>query len=403
MPVQLYSLHAAATSGYCLLLALLLCVAEADAQLDKQTDTSAHFVPIIPLDKSARLSNVDVIFNMQAALDNGFADGQYGGGKFNMNQFRLEIRGRVAPHVYFRFRDRYTRAAEPQTVDGVSRSTDMAFIDLELSKKWGLALGKLCADFGGYEFDTNPIFMYDYNDIVKYGDNFLSGVQASWKMNERHRFTVQVLNARTRAFREVYDTLPPNIQPAQFPSLLVGNWRGKLFHGKVGTLWSYGLFTQAQHSYVYYLALGNRFDAGKWHLKYDFKWAREDLDRNTVITRLIPKSYYPYPANDVAYIEHWIQAEYRASYHWNAGLVAFTGNDYWKGNPAASADPHLRTTWGIIPSIEYLPFTKLNMRFFCSYTARIYHFTPYAQTAFGLRNSHTGLAMIGVLAPLAVL
>jgi hypothetical protein len=33
----------------------------------------------------------------------------------------------------------------------------------------------MCADWGAWEFDWNPIDIYEYSDIVEYADNFLSG------------------------------------------------------------------------------------------------------------------------------------------------------------------------------------------------------------------------------------
>ena len=48
--------------------------------------------------------------------------------------------------------------------------------------------GKLCADWGGYEFDLNPIDVYQYSDIIDYADNFLAGVGVSYKMNPNNQF-----------------------------------------------------------------------------------------------------------------------------------------------------------------------------------------------------------------------
>lgn len=137
------------------------------AQYQKQTDTTVnHMKPLISLERVNLLKNVDMIANMQYGLRNEFADGDYTDSRFSMNQFRLEIKGKVFDNVYFRFRDRYTRATEPQSLDGISHSTDMAFIQIDIKKKWSLAFGKMCADWGGYEFDLNPIDIYAYNDIV---------------------------------------------------------------------------------------------------------------------------------------------------------------------------------------------------------------------------------------------
>nr|WP_315814547.1 porin [Paraflavitalea speifideiaquila] len=142
------------------------------AQNQKQEDSFAVNHPLIPEAKQKLLSNIDVIANMQSSLRNEFVDGDYTRGHFVMNQFRLEIKGKIHDRVYFRFRDRYTREAEPQSEDNMSRSTDLAFIQVNATDKLSFTVGKLCADWGGIEFDLNPIDIYQYSDIVDNSDNF---------------------------------------------------------------------------------------------------------------------------------------------------------------------------------------------------------------------------------------
>lgn len=115
----------------CLLIGVLIARGQnKGAQYYKQTDSSnIKFAPIIPLDKAALLKNVDVIFNMQYADNNNYQDGIYTGSNFAMNQFRLEIKGKVAEHVFFRYRERFTREPIPQSVDNINHSIDMSFVN----------------------------------------------------------------------------------------------------------------------------------------------------------------------------------------------------------------------------------------------------------------------------------
>src|SRR5688572_20396937 len=81
------------------------------AQQEKQTDTVLnHKTPLIKATKVDLLNNVDLIFNTQVGFNTYFDDGNYTGSKFEVNQFRLEIKGKVyKDKVFFRFRDRYTK------------------------------------------------------------------------------------------------------------------------------------------------------------------------------------------------------------------------------------------------------------------------------------------------------
>jgi hypothetical protein len=373
------------------------------AQVERQTDTVMYNKePLISVDRVDLLKNVDVIANMQYALNNYWQGDEYSQSKFAMNQFRFEIKGKVSDKVYFRFRNRYTRLPDPQSQDNLSRAVDLAFVRIDLNDKWNLQLGKMCADWGGYEFDLNPIDIYEYNDIVEYADNFLSGVQISRNINSNHSLTFQVLNSRTKSYEEIYDSIP-NVQESKFPAALVLNWRGNFGGGKFTTLWSYSSFLEAKSKVMHYIALGNQLNLNKTTIIYDFKYSKEDIDRKTIVTDIIPDAVDPYAAQDVDYLEHWLQVRYRFHPKWTATAIAMVSNANWNANSDPDGDSHLRTSYGLIPSIEYYPFKKVNMYFYSAYVYRKYDFSDYAETSFGQRDYTTGKFMIGFISPLVIL
>jgi hypothetical protein len=122
---------------------------------EPQTGDTTTYKTIIPEAKQGLLKNVSMIANMQFALRNEFVDGDYTLTRFRNEQFRLEIKGQVHERVYFRFRDRYTRAQTSESIDNLSRSVDLAFVRVTLSDRFSLSAGKMCADWGAYEFDYN--------------------------------------------------------------------------------------------------------------------------------------------------------------------------------------------------------------------------------------------------------
>ncbi|HSC52108.1 MAG TPA: porin [Phnomibacter sp.] len=374
------------------------------AQTEKQFDTSKVYQPIISADRAKLLSNVDVIANMQFGFSNYFTDGKYDESKFALNQFRLEIKGKVHEKVYYRFRNRYTRAPDPQSQDNVNRSVDMAFIRIDATPKWNFTLGKMCADWGGYEFDFNPIEMYAYNDFIDNSDNFLTGVQAQFIASPQHTFTAQVLNSRTKTFEEIYDTIP-GVVPAKFPAALVGNWRGNFGNGKFTTLWSYSNFLEAKGKSMFYLALGNKYTFKKGTLIYDFKWSHQDIDRTGIISGMVPDNIYPYAAENTEYVEHWLQLQYRFTPKWKASIVGMTSNAYWKSNPdnTPNKEDLLRTSYGIIPAVEFYPFKNLNLRFYATHIMRFYNYSDYAKNRAGYSNYSTGRFMLGFISPLLIL
>ncbi len=380
-----------------------LSLFQAMAQVEKQSDTT-DYKSLISVDRVKLLSNMDVIANMQFALNNYFTDGKYDQSKFAMNQFRFEMKGKVHDKVYYRFRNRYTRSQDPQSMDNISRSVDLAFIRVDATPKWNFTFGKMCADWGGYEFDLNPIDIYEYNDIVEYADNFLTGVQAQFIASPKHTFTAQVLNSRTKTYEELYDTIP-GVEPSKFAAALVLNWRGNFANGKFTTLWSYSNFLEAKGKNMFYLALGNMYNFKKGSITYDFKWSFEEIDRKGIVSDMVPDNLYPYQAEDAQYVEHWLQLQYRFAPKWNAALIGMVSNAYWRDNPDnnPNKDKLLRTSYGIIPTIEFYPFKDLNLRFFATHVARMYRYSDYAKQGGNLVDYGTGRFMLGFISPLLIL
>ena len=390
---------------YLLLSCFLIAFAiNSQAQFLKQTDTVInHSIHIIPIDRATLLKNVDLIANMQYANNSNFENGKYIGSAFALNQFRLEIKGLVFDSaLFFRFRNRYTRTPTVQSIDNIDHSVDMAFIGVNLSRKFTLSLGKMCADYGGYEFDANPIDIYQYNDIVEEADNFLTGAQFTWNATKKHQFAFQVLNARTQSFSELYDSVP-GIKTAKFASAFVGNWRGSFGNGLLSTFWSYSFISEASKKHVQYIALGNQLNLKKILVQYDFKYMMDDIDRLGIVSGLIPKSYSPYTTLKTDYIEHWLRLQYNFTPKWDVTVIGMVDNAYWKGNPDVNKNNQIRTAWGIIPSLEFYPYKKLPLKFFAAYVGRYYNYSDYSKAKFGLVNSTTGQLLVGFSSPLVFL
>ncbi|HSB94123.1 MAG TPA: porin [Flavitalea sp.] len=369
---------------------------------EPQAGDTTYYKTLIPETKQTLLRNMSMIANMRFAFRNEFNDGEYTGSRFTNEQFRLELKGKIHDKVYFRFRDRYTRAQEPQSIDGISRSTDLAFIRVDLSKSVALTAGKMCADWGAYEFDYNPIDIYEYSDIIEYADNFLTGVGVSVQANPNNQFTFQALDSRTKTFDELYGSQPNHVE-SKVPLALVANWRGSLLGGKLNTIWSYALHTEAKSTFMHYIALGTQAKLNKLTIEYDYKWSSEELDRTGIISDIVPDNLYPYALEETLYIGHWLHLYYRVSPKVNLALIGMMDIAKWNGDldPQKSSDK-IRTAWGYIPTIEYYPFKDLNLRFFANWVGRSYKYSDYAKTRFSASDNTTGRFSIGFVSPLGI-
>ncbi|WP_010255368.1 porin [Myroides injenensis] len=378
------------------------CAAYAQKQ---ESQNDSIYKPIIPIEKQGLLKNVDVIFNTRFAFDNDFLDGSHTNSEFKNNQIRLEIKGKIHDKVYFRFRDRYTKDPRPGDTDKISRSTDLAFVGITLSPKTELTFGKLCADWGGNEFDLNPIDVLEYNDILENADNFLTGVGLSHQVAANHRLNVQVLNSRNDQMKDIYkDRLPEGQEESKMPLAFVGNWRGSFFDGAFKTSYSYSYFQETKKKAMNYISLGNTFQKNNFTLMYDFQYSHEGLDRTGIVSGMTQTEDKPFAAINSSYLENWLRMEYLVAPKVNLSLTLMTSNAYGKNITGEdSGTNHLRTSYGFIPSIQYLPFKDINIRFYVSYVGRYYEYSGFAKEQLGQSNYNTGRLSIGFIAPLLVL
>ena len=372
---------------------------------ERQTGDTSDYRTLIPEEKQRLLSRMNMIANMQFAQRNEFVDGEYTGSRFKNEQFRLEIRGMVHDKVYFRFRDRYTRAQTSESIDNISRSVDLAYIRVDATDRLSISAGKMCADWGGFEFDYNPIDIYEYSDIIEYADNFLTGVGVSYKVNKNHSFTVQGLDSRTKSFDELYGN-QPNFTESKAPLAFVANWRGSLFGDKVKTIWSYSLFNEAEGANMSYIALGTELTLGKFVVAYDYQWSDEELDRTHIVSDIVPDSLYAYALANTNYVGHWVHLHYRVSPKINLSFIAMLDIETWQNehnDPLnVNGEENIRNAYGYIPTIEYYPFKDYNLKFFVTYIARMYDYSDYATERFGTADYNTSRISIGFISPVGI-
>ena len=384
---------------------LFLLLAGSLVAQQRQTDDRLIYRSIIPESKQGLLTNIDMYANTQMDFRSDFTDGDYLGSKFKFEQFRLEIKGYLHKNIYFRFRHRYTSTFEPQSIDKMIKGVDFAYLVFQLSDRWKLTVGKTYADWGGIEFDYNPINIYVYSDIIEMADNFLTGVEVHFKASDNHNFGFQVLNSRTGSFDDIYDTVP-DVQASKVPLALVLNWRGSFFDGKFTTIWSYSFFTEAKNMAMNYIALGNQFHSKYFDLAYDYKISIEDLDRTGIISEEIPDNLYNYAVKNTLYQSHWVRATLKFSQKWHVSMDAFVDFADWKDDlDPLKTENHFRTVYSIIPTLEYHPWDNFDLKFFVGYVGRWYKYSDYAKNRDGLKlkDYSTSRVMIGLISPLKFL
>lgn len=368
------------------------------AQLDSATLKSQ---PLLKVEKEGILKNVNMIANMRFASNNNFANSKFVNSAFQANELRMEIIGKVTDNINFRFRDRYANnSADAITTDGLKHSIDLAYAEFVVSPQLSVTAGKMLSEWGSYELYMNPVYMYAYNDMVQYGDFFLSGIRGSWKATQDHSFNLQIVNSNTRSFDFRYGTTP-GVEAAKMPLGGTANWKGNFADGKFSTMWSYSLYNLAKNQHWSLIALGNEFKIPNLTLQYDFKYSNEDLDNTGTMSSLFGLDF-SHKLQDVNYMEHWLRAEYFFTPRWSTTIYGMVNSGYWKGNPDNSAGRSdlIRTRWSFMTALEYHISKPYNVKLFAAYVGRYNNFSNYARSQFGFENNNTGQVLIGIVSPL---
>ena len=124
---------------------------------------------------------------------------------------------------------------------------------------------------------------------------------------------------------------------------------------------------------MYYYAVGNELNLGKWNAFVDFMYSKEEIDRKGIITGIVGRPG-GHNAFDTGYLSVVAKCNYRFLPKWNAFVkgmyetasVTKASEGIEKGN--------YRTSWGYLAGIEFYPM-ETNLHFFVTYVGRSYDFT----------------------------
>ena len=323
----------------------------------------------------------NLYMNMNGSFDAMFNDTGFDQGKFYMRQFRIESKGNVNEWLSYRWRQRLNRPNNgSDNIDNLPTSIDIAGIGVKLNDQLSLFLGKQCAAYGGFEFDANPIEIYEYSDMIEYMSNFMTGVNVGYDFMEGQQINFQILNSLNGPFTDMYHFTPElmenlKLENTKLPMVYTLNWNGN-FNNIFKTRWSASLMSQAEGKNLYYYALGNELTLGKFNMYFDFMFSNDDIDRGGIITEMI--GYEDgHNVYNTSYMSLVTKLNYRLADKWNV----FVKGMYETASVSEATETiekgKYRTSFGYFGGIEYYPMES-NLHFFLTYVGRTYKYEARA-------------------------
>ncbi len=346
-----------------------------------------------------------VYFNYAAAFQSGeMGQDAPWTSHFTNKQLRLEIKGNIGEHLSYRLRHRLNKANNAMSEDNFAKATDIMMINWKFNDKWSIAGGKMCQIWGGFEFDENPMVIYQYSDMVDNMDNFMAGAMVSFKPVPSQEIAFMVSNANNDKFggaKVLVGNKVEDFKTADNPLTYILNWNGSMFDGVLNTRWAYGIQTQADGKYSKMLTLGQQLNLPKfqWYIDYMGEW--DDMDRLGIATADAHKNKdfganwgdkdeVLYKAGNVQYNSFITKANWQFAPKWNLMLKGMYETASVKD---IEAYKDYRKSFGYIGALEYYPVKGQDLRFSLSYIGRKFDYSDKC----GLKDYNTNRIELGFM------
>jgi hypothetical protein len=287
--------------------------------------------------------------------------------------------------------------------DNFAKATDILMVGYQFNDKWSIQGGKMCQNHGGFEFDENPMYIYQYSDMVDYMDNFMAGVNLCFKPVPNHEFDINITNSYNDGFGPFYGSNSfygkqlEYYSASKHPLTYIFLWAGNMFDGMLQTRWSYSLQNQAEDANDHKICLGQQLVLPKfqWYIDYMGEW--DDIDRLGIASAdgagfLATRnaSYF----SGVTYHSLITKANWQFAPQWNLMLKGC----YETASVADVAEfDGYRKSLLWMANLEYYPDPSQDFRVFLSYVGRNFSFTDDAKYAAGLDDYSTNRIELGFM------
>lgn len=351
----------------------------------------------------------NVYFNYAASAQASSYDDEWTS-HFANKQMRLEIKGNLTDKLFYRLRHRLNKSNAAKGEDNFAKATDIMMVGYNLNDKLSLMGGKMCQIWGGFEFDENPMYIYQYSDMVDNMDNFMAGFVASYKPVPTQEIAVEVSNANNGQLTEDYGdylmTVGPDheleaVHPANHPLTFILNWNGSFFNDKLQTRWSWGTQKQAEGLSSKMLVLGQRLNLPKLQWYFDYMGAWDGFDRLGVASsdgvsaylsesELDPDRTLNVRFKDVNYNSFITKLNWQFAPQWNLMLKGTYETANVKNIDKLK---NFRKSIGWAGSVEYYPDKSQDFRVFLAYIGHKYNYSE----KIGLSSHNTNRIELGFM------
>ncbi len=173
---------------------------------------------------------------------------------FRGSWLNMRLDGQICKGLTYSYRQRFNKLTERSFFD----ATDWIHLDWQAADWFSLSAGKQVVAIGGYEYDRAPIDLYYCSEFWNNIACYQIGVSGTFKASPGDNLLLQLCNSPMRGY--IIDESGRNCGNSKIALNLM--WYGS--HGFYDTMWSVNAFQNTRDSWMYYIALGNRFNITDW-------------------------------------------------------------------------------------------------------------------------------------------
>ena len=333
-------------------------------------------------------------------------------------ELRFEITGRLTDRISYRFRHRLNRSNAAMKADNFAKATDMMFVSYKLNDKVELTGGKVCQMWGGFEYDENPMFIYQYSDFGEYMDIFFGGAHVSYKPVPTQEFVLQVTHTDNGSMEDYYGCQPVAVdmeksktkllEESHNPFTYIFNWNGNFANNLIQTRWAAGIQTQARGEYSKVVMLGQQLTLPRLQCYFDYMERWDDVDRYGFASKELDSKTLTYSVNTIHPL-YYGDTESLGFYFNDFHLRSMVAKARWTITPkwklmlkgmyevadvrSVDALKNYRTALGYFGSLEYYPVRSQDFRIYLAYLGRHYDYSRRC----GLADRSTNRIELGMM------
>ena len=173
---------------------------------------------------------------------------------FKGKYLMLTIDGNITDKFSYSFRQRLNELHHNNSFfDG----TDKMLLTYKITPKWEVTGGKMGMYFGSWEYDRNPMYIYNYSEWTNQIACYKFGAMLTFNATDKDHLYAQFMESPFNGVNGKEDMYSYHLA-----------WYG--FHDWIETVYSANALEYRPGKYIYYLCLGNRLKFGKATLEFDF-------------------------------------------------------------------------------------------------------------------------------------